>query len=120
MSSPCPVSVRFARRGGCPACLGRCSRRAIVFLAYEPWSTDMKALGFLYMVAGTTIAILVLRAAHGQWDEFGLIALYTAIPNAFTGLIAYFIFRRRQPELDIDKVLLVGCYIIGIGGGAYF
>ena len=84
------------------------------------WSTDMHALGFLYMVAGATIAILVLRAAHGQWDEFGLIALYTAISNAFTALIAYFIFRRRPPELDIDKVLLVACYIIGIGGGAYF
>ena len=80
----------------------------------------MKLLGFLYMAAGAVLALLILRILHGQWNEFGQIALYAAIPNALTGLAAFALLRRPRADTRIDLFFLVACYVIGIGAGAYF
>ena len=80
----------------------------------------MKFLGFLYLAGGCSIAILILRGVHGNWADFWQIAMYSAIPNGFTVLMAILLFRQRGPEVTGDRIFLIACYLIGIAAGAYF
>ena len=81
---------------------------------------QMKFLGFLYMAGGCSLSILMLRAFHGNWGDFWQIAMYSAIPNGFTALMAILLFRQRGSEATADRILLIACYLIGIAAGAYF
>jgi hypothetical protein len=80
----------------------------------------MKGLGFIYMAAGCSLAILALRAVHGIWAEFWEIAMLTAIPNGLTALLALAMYLNKYRDTTMDLVFLVACYLVGIGGGAYF
>lgn len=80
----------------------------------------MKFFGFIYMAAGCSLAILALRAVHGIWAEFGQIAMLTAIPNGLTALLAVLMSLNKHRDMTMDRVFLVACYLVGIGGGAYF
>ncbi len=72
------------------------------------------------MVGGCSLAILCLRASHGIWADFWSIAMYSAIPNGLTLLLAALLFRKGRPDLTSHRVLLIACYLIGIAGGCYF
>ncbi len=80
----------------------------------------MKFFGFIYMAAGCTLAILALRAVHGIWVEFWEIAMLTAIPNRLTALLAVMMYLNKYRDMTMDRVFLVSCYLVGIGGGTYF
>lgn len=79
----------------------------------------MKLFGMLYLASGCLLAILVLRGAHGIWNDFGMLALFTGIANLITAFLAYRLFRFPGPDAAMHKLLLVGCFLAGIGGGAY-
>ncbi len=72
------------------------------------------------MAAGCSVAIFALRAAHGQWADFGQIAMLSFIPNALTVVLAFFLFRKTRADVTGDRILLIACYLIGIGAGTYF
>ncbi len=72
------------------------------------------------MVAGCSLAILFLRTLHRQWDDFGQIALMSAIPNVLTAALAFLLFRKKAVDATGQRILLIACYLIGIGGGVYF
>jgi hypothetical protein len=80
----------------------------------------MKIMGFIYLSGGCSLAILVLRALHGNWKEFWEIALYTSIPNVLTAVAALVVFRKSTPDHSMDRVFLVACYLVGVGAGVYF
>jgi hypothetical protein len=80
----------------------------------------MKFLGFIYLAGGCSLSILVLRAAHGVWADFWEIAMYSAIPNVLTVLLAVLLFRKPTQDATMDRVFLIACYLVGIGAGAYF
>lgn len=79
----------------------------------------MHFFGFLYMLGGCSIAILLLRGIHGLWNDFWQTALYSAIPNGFTFLMVILLFWQRGSEATGDRILLIACYLIGIAGGVY-
>lgn len=80
----------------------------------------MKILGFIYMAGGCTLAILILRVAHGIWADFWEIAMTSAIPNGLTALLGIVFFGKPTPENSMHRVLLVLCYLVGIVAGCYF
>jgi hypothetical protein len=57
---------------------------------------------------------------HGQWADFAEIAMYTAIPNGLTALLAFLLFRKMAADVTGDRILLIACYLIGIAAGGYF
>ena len=71
------------------------------------------------MAGGFSTSILALRLFHGNWDEFWLSVLFTAIPNGFTVLMVILLFWQRGSEATADRILLVASYLVGIAGGAY-
>lgn len=81
---------------------------------------SVKFLGFVYMSAGCALTMLLLRIVDRNWDELGEITIYTAVPNALTALLAYPMLRKSARRLNAHFILLVSCYVIGIGGGIYF
>ena len=80
----------------------------------------MQFFGILYLAGGFSVAILALRGLHGNWVDFWQIAMYSAIPNGFTALMAILLFRQRGSEVTADRIFLIACYLVGIASGAYF
>jgi hypothetical protein len=56
----------------------------------------LKLLALLTMLSGFLLAVLTLRIAHGEFDDLGLIALSTAVPNALSALIAWLLIRQKK------------------------
>jgi hypothetical protein len=80
----------------------------------------MKFLAILGMISGLVPTLLILRIAHSNWADLGLISAYAIVPNLFTGLVAYAVFREPKPGLGVYKALLGVGYVVGIAGGVYF
>jgi hypothetical protein len=80
----------------------------------------MKLLAVPAILAGLLLSLLALRVLHSNWNDFGTIGLYTLGANAFTGLMAFAVFRGKKEGAGVAKGLLVAGYLVGIGIGAYF
>ena len=80
----------------------------------------MKLLGLLAIVAGLLLSLLVLRLVSGQFADWTALALFAAIANGITGMIAFALIRFRKEETTGYLIGLILGYLAGIGGGAYF
>ena len=79
----------------------------------------MKLLALLTMLSGFLLAVLTLRIANGEFDDLGLIALATAVPNALSALIAWLLIRQKKEETTGEVVLMGIGFVAGIVCGAY-
>jgi hypothetical protein len=79
----------------------------------------MKILAILGMVAGGSLALLVLRVFHAQWGEFVPLLLTALVSNALAGLLAYALFHRTATDAGAHRMIALVGYVFGVIAGVY-
>jgi hypothetical protein len=71
------------------------------------------------ILAGCALAILILRAAHWQWNEFLPILALTVLFNGLTATLSRLLFRRDPVGMHPYRLTIWSGYVVGVGGGIY-